>query len=333
MATQTVVCPECGSPTAPGRYTCGECGAFLDGVAVTPRSWEPELDADAPETADAGGPPSALTAEAPALETDRPDAAAATSLATESFPPAGDTLLEDGPWLDPVDPALPPPPDVLHDVQWPSPDDRLPLSFASAEPAMADGSVADMRVPAGAWLPPSAPLTSLDDAAPDAGSGTVAGAAAAATIASGRNPAVMRDWLAAFGPAERRWAAARRTIAIGSAVSVIGFVLPWAGGSLGSILAVWTSVWGLAGAGHWLILLTVAGLGIVAGSSGRTATIPLGVPAIAVATFLLGLIWPSLLGSGGRAIGILAVLVGVVVIGAGGVLHLSARHEAATPDV
>jgi hypothetical protein len=332
MATQTVVCPECGSPTAPGRYTCNECGAFLDGVAVTPRSWEPEPAADESETAHPGATPSGLMAEAQPIEPQYPDGVSA-ALATESLPPAGDTLLEDGPWLDPVDPALPPPPDVLHDVQWPSPDDRLPLAYASAEPALADGPAAGPRVPAGAWLPPSAPLTSLDDAAPDTGSGAVAGAVAVAASSSGRDPAVRRDWLAAFGPAEGRWAAARRTIAIGSAVTIIGFVLPWAGGSLSSILAVWTSVWGLAGAGHWLILLTVAALGVVAGSSGRTATIPLGLPAIAVASFLLGLIWPSLLGSGGRAIGILVILVGVVVIAAGGVLHLSARHEAAMPDV
>src|SRR5690242_8513066 len=126
MATQTVVCPECGSPSAPGRYTCNECGAFLDGVAVTPRSWETE-PADEPETADPAATPPAPIAEAQPVETDHSDAVSAASLATESFPPAGDTLLEDGPWLDPVDPALPPPPDVLHDVQWPSPDDRLPL--------------------------------------------------------------------------------------------------------------------------------------------------------------------------------------------------------------
>ncbi|MBA2720310.1 MAG: hypothetical protein H0U52_13885, partial [Chloroflexi bacterium] len=40
MATKTVVCPECGSPAAPGRYACAECGALLAAVAVTPRVYD-----------------------------------------------------------------------------------------------------------------------------------------------------------------------------------------------------------------------------------------------------------------------------------------------------
>lgn len=37
MATKTVVCPECGSAAAPGRYSCAECGALLAAVALAPR--------------------------------------------------------------------------------------------------------------------------------------------------------------------------------------------------------------------------------------------------------------------------------------------------------
>ncbi len=37
MATKTVVCPECQSPAAPGRYACSECGALLASVAMPVR--------------------------------------------------------------------------------------------------------------------------------------------------------------------------------------------------------------------------------------------------------------------------------------------------------
>jgi DNA-directed RNA polymerase subunit RPC12/RpoP len=330
MATQTVVCPECGSPTAPGRYTCSDCGAFLDGVAVAPASPAPQAAApDAPSwpgaEADPIAPerPEAAPAE-PAVATAQPDARL-----EEVLPPADDVLLEDGPSLDPVDPTVPPPPDVLHDVQWPTPADDLPPALAPASFAAAGLAATDApRVPAGAWLPPTGLLTGLDDG----GSAATSPAAGSASPGSGATGTASRDWLAVLGPADRRWASARRTIAIGSAVELVGFLLPWAGGSLNSLLQVWTSVWGLAGAGHWLILLGVAALGVVAASSGRLAAIPLRLPAIVAASFLLGLIWPSVLGAG-RPIGVLVVLVGVVVLAAGGILHPGARHEAATPDV
>src|SRR5215207_1372679 len=38
MATKTVVCPECGSPAARGRYSCSECGALLASVGMQPRT-------------------------------------------------------------------------------------------------------------------------------------------------------------------------------------------------------------------------------------------------------------------------------------------------------
>lgn len=322
MATATAACPECGSATSPGRYTCPTCGAFLDGVAVAPRSWERETT---PEPEPAHEP--AVAAAGPA------------SVPGEGAIPGdtGDPLVADGPALDPVEPSWPPSPDVLRDVQWPTHQDPAPSAApldtappSAAPPAGLPPLAAPQpRVPAGAWLPPSALLTGLDETG-------VAGTAAAAlpgAAAGSAGATTARDWLAAFGSAERRWVAARRTIAIGAAVAAIGFVLPWASGSLGNLFNVWTSVWGLAGPGHWLIAVAIAALGLVAASSGRPAAVPLGIPAIAAAALLLGLIWGTLLGASARPIGTLVVFVGVVVLCAGGVLHLGARHEAATPDV
>lgn len=323
MATSTAACPACGSATTPGRYTCAACGAFLDGVAVAPRAWEPEA-AIAPE-------PDATSGDVPSWGNSDPVA-----------DDAGGPLLADGPTLGPVEPSWPTPPDVLRDVEWAS---RLeaasrgtsPVDEANAEtPAASPMTVAGLsplpapepHVPAGSWLPPSALLTGLDEA--DA-NGTAAAVLPGAAAARDRvNP---RDWLAAFGSADRRRSTARRLIAVGAAVAVAGFVLPWANGSVTNLLNVWTSVWGLAGGGSWLVALGAAALAVVASSSGRLAGVQLTLPALLGSAFLLGLVWPSLLRASGRPIGVLVVFAGVLLLGAGGVLHASARHEAATPDV
>jgi RNA polymerase subunit RPABC4/transcription elongation factor Spt4 len=63
-----------------------------------------------------------------------------------------------------------------------------------------------------------------------------------------------------------------------------------------------------------MIAVAIAALGLVAASSGRPAAVPLGIPAIAAAALLLGLIWGTLLGASARPIGILVVFVGVVVL-------------------
>jgi hypothetical protein len=38
MATKMLVCPECESAVAPGRFACASCGAMLASVASAPRS-------------------------------------------------------------------------------------------------------------------------------------------------------------------------------------------------------------------------------------------------------------------------------------------------------
>jgi hypothetical protein len=327
MATATAACPECGSATSPGRYTCPTCGAFLDGVAVAPRSWERETT---PEPEPAHEP--AVAAAGPA------------SVPGEDAIPGdtGDPLVADGPALDPVEPSWPPSPDVLRDVQWPTHQDPAPSAArldtappSAAPPAGLPPLAAPQpRVPAGAWLPPSALLTGLDETG-------VAGTAAAAlpgAAAGSAGATTARDWLTAFGSLDGRWSAARRLIAVGAAVAVVGFVLPWANGSVGNLLTVWTSVWGLAGAGSWLVVLGMAAFAVVASSSGRLAGVQLagvqlGVPALLGSAFLLGLIWPSLLGASGRPIGVLVVFAGALLLGVGGALHPGARHEAATPHV
>jgi hypothetical protein len=292
MATKTVVCPECGSETALGRYTCVECGAFLDGIAV-------QRAPDRVPLADrADEPPVDLREFGPDEdgEDDEADAVAATDP------------------IDAFDAATAQPDDRSTGVQWPP---------TGALPAL---PVPEPRLPAGSWLPPSAHLTGLEEPEPG-------GVAAAAVLPSAATRGLPRDWLAAFGSGEARWAAARRIIAIGSVVGLFGFVLPWAGGSFGNLLNVWLSVWGLAFGGTWLIALGLVAMTAVAALSGRVESIALGVPALTLAALQLGLIWSALFGAGSRPIGILVVLVGAIVLGVGGAIQLGARHEAATPDV
>jgi hypothetical protein len=206
------------------------------------------------------------------------------------------------------------------------------------------------RLPAGAILPPSAVLPPLDAApatpaggqavsspAPLAPSGAAAGpdvrAAGWATDLVEQASTAVREWLDALGPADRRTALARRTVATGAAVALFGFLLPWASAPLGTLAANWLDLWGLAGGGHWLIVLGVAALGFVAASRGRTASWPVALPALALGALLLGLVWPYVLGSTSRPFGTLVVLVGAVVLLGGGAAGLADRHEDATPAV
>lgn len=307
MATKTVVCPDCGSATPLGRYTCAECGAFLDATVAPPRRTRER------------SPRNAAAATGSAMPDRAPDAGPAA----DGLPSAAGSLPDDGLELEPVDPTAPLAADRAPEVQWP----------ASAFEALPPPPV---RVPAGSWLPPSAHLTGLEEPAVP-GSGTAAaalpGAAPAAAAGSTGLAAFARDWLAALGTPERRWASARRTIAIGSVVALFGFLLPWGNGPVASLLSVWLSVWGLALPGTWLIVFALVALGGVAVMTGRAESLPLGIPAIALASLELGLIWSALFGAAARPIGILVVFAGAIVLAVGGMIELGARHEAATPDV
>ena len=72
MATKLLVCPECASAIAPGRFACTSCGALLASVATAPRTlgWT-----DAPS-------PPALTPSAPERVSEPPIDADSTDPAT-----------------------------------------------------------------------------------------------------------------------------------------------------------------------------------------------------------------------------------------------------------
>ncbi len=391
MATKTVVCPECGSSAGPGRYACGECGALLAAVSMTPRGWDSDAGRAAaapPAVADDGpAPEPPAAAEPPAPEPPAADAAIASAApAPPDVPP--DLPVDSEPWPEPaVDGAFDEDaplgssepagastaPDVLHAVTdgdgdlaaaavpsapardepmlidethasagaaaagaapagaapadtapaatavppapaWPPPGDRGPI--ARPEP----------RTPAGAYLPPSAVLPSLD--LPSAG-----GAVAVAGVASRPDPAASFTGRASAAVSEALASvrvtgdAGRRAVATGAGIAALGTLLPWVNTLPGaSPIANYLDRWGLAGGGIWLVLLGLVALAVVAGSTGRAAAWPVGLPAVATAAFLIGLIWPYLLGGFGRAVGVWVLLVGAVVLAVGGVLETRRRH-------
>jgi hypothetical protein len=201
---------------------------------------------------------------------------------------------------------------------WPPPGDRGVL----VEPFA--------RVPAGTYLPPSAVLPPGEAL----GAATLNGRPEAA--AHGFSPAASdaespristADRLAQLGlPADTP----RRVAGIGAVVASLGFLLPWAPVLAGSgLLGGYWSQWGLAGPGHWIVALVLVGLAVLSLAGGRLATVPVGLPAVAIATLLVGLSWPYLFGFLGRAVGIWVVLFGAILLVSGGLLDLRAdRHGA-----
>jgi hypothetical protein len=122
--------------------------------------------------------------------------------------------------------------------------------------------------------------------------------------------------------------ASRRAVAVGAGIVALGLLLPWVNTLPGaSPIANYLERWGLAGAGAWLVLAALVVLALIATGSGRVAAWPVGLPAIAMAAFVFGLIWPYAMVSTGRPIGVWVVVVGVLVLIAGGILARRARHE------
>jgi hypothetical protein len=359
MATKTVVCPECGSDAERGRYACSECGALLAAVAIAPRvngsavrtdlnarvadpgeiAPAAAVDADADELAQPVPAPS-TTAGAAAIAADSiripttPVEATDAGQISSAPGPAGESeggaaaFDENAPLAATIRSSSTP--NVLQDLvatarvddesaiatapSWPPPGDRGPIP--TPEP----------RTPAGAYLPPSAVLPPLDSPTPIGGAVPAAREpdSALATWAS-RSSAALSDALESVHITAD---ASRRAVAAGAGLSALGLLLPWVNALPGANpLAGYFDRWGLAGPGLWLVFAGLVVLTAIAGSSGRTASWPVGLPAVATGAFLVGLVWPYIMGGFGRSIGIWVVLVGAAVLVVGGLLDRRGRHD------
>jgi hypothetical protein len=127
---------------------------------------------------------------------------------------------------------------------------------------------------------------------------------------------------------------ARGTVAVGAGLAAIGVLLPRINGlPAQSPFAGYLDRWFLGQPGMWLVLLGLVALTLVASSSGRASSWPIGLPAIATAAFLGGLVFPYVAGGLGGAIGVLVVLIGAILLVAGGVLVRRVRHDLGQPSV
>jgi hypothetical protein len=342
MATKTVVCPECGTEAERGRYACSECGALLAAVAMTPRANGSALgtdlngrvgdlgemvavagfDSDADDEAIAADPIAVPASEVDPTDVQPTDIDPPSWAAGPAAQTAGGTAFdENAPLASAVHPS--PAPNVLHDLADTADDDASAVTAAPSWPPPGDRGpipVPEPRTPAGAYLPPSAVLPPLDLPAPAAPEPE-----SAVGIWASRSTAALSDALESIHVTAD---ASRRAVAAGAALGAVGLLLPWVNTLPGANpLAGYLDRWGLAGPGLWLVFAGLLALTAIAGSSGRTASWPVGLASIATGAFLVGLVWPYAIGAFGRSIGIWVVLVGAAVLVVGGLLDRRSRHD------
>jgi hypothetical protein len=312
-------------------------------VSVAPAAEPAALTVSAP-AAEPVAPPKPTRAPRPAAKP-RTRAAARTPgrsepAAVEQVAPPTEPASASEPsppsWPAPIDEPAPTSPQA--DVpKWPEPESLAPPPAAPADvpslwpPAGDQGVRVEpyARVPAGSYLPPSAVLPSGEapaSAAPNDRPSLDPAASPGPNEASAASPRpAAPDRLAQLGlPADTP----RRVVGIGAVVASLGFLLPWAPVLAGSGLlgGYWTQ-WGLAGPGHWIVAVLLVALALLSLAGGRPADVPVGLPAVAIATLLAGLSWPYLFGFLGRAVGIWVVLFGAILLVSGGLLDLRAdRH-------
>jgi hypothetical protein len=193
--------------------------------------------------------------------------------------------------------------------------------------------------PPGAYLPPSLAISTTMTGAAD-GSSTMPAAGAVSAVSGGSVGTAVRPAAAAGAlpgvDAARLVEIAGWFIVVGSAMAVLGFMLPWSVAVIGARSSGgYLDGWGLASPSHVLVLaglLGVLALGVV-----RTwipAWFRTGVLGLGVGGLLIGLTWPYVLGPLGADVGVLVTTVGglALVIG-GGVASWATRHAGTDPLV
>jgi hypothetical protein len=183
---------------------------------------------------------------------------------------------------------------------------------------------------AGAYLPPSAFLTSVDQVG--------SSAPAVAPVPPSSTP-VPSATASVAEPAEGRFAglvptlsptAPARAVVVGAAMAGLGFLLPWAPVVIGSgRIGGYFEQWGLAGPAHPLLVLALIALGALASQIERLpGWARPGLPAVILAALLFGVAWPYLFGGFRPSIGLYLTVAGAVVIGVGGLLDMWAGRHA-----
>ncbi len=196
-----------------------------------------------------------------------------------------------------------PQPPVLTDVAapaWPA-DQPQPAPFAVPDPTP------------GAYVPPS-PVITAGPALPAreyaGANGGPAGAAAAALASDASAAKDETGRLDALDPAKVAEFIDWMAVA-GAALAAVGFVLPWSVTVIGSSGVDYFERWGLAGPGHPLIVIALLAILVLAILHNPIpAWIRVGIAGLAVGSFLLGMLWPYVVGPLGALPGAIASLVG-----------------------
>ena len=331
MATKVIVCPECESPLVPGRFSCQSCGVVVAAVASETRSFA-RAEPTVPPVLEPFAPESTLHPEDPAAfaygdEVDAPaDVNEDEPLVSALDPADNDVAIEPAAFTADA-------PAVTTEPAWPA---------ASAQPAAAIVPVAPawpaqtawppapvgplapepaLRTPAGAYLPPSAVLPPGDALPAKDGAGN----------GSAPPRSVMERF--ALGEEDGPWGLPAelpgRTIALGAALAGLGFLLPWAevvigSGGVGGFL----DQWGLAGPGHWVLLLALIAIGGLAVAGERTSVkVGTSTASIVLGAVLLGLAFPYVMGPFRETVGVYVTLAGAFIMIAGGLIaRIEPRH-------
>jgi hypothetical protein len=337
MATKVIVCPQCESPLVPGRFSCQSCGVVVAAVASETRSFAraeptvpPALEPAAPEPGSDLDEPAYVAYAADVDTADVPFALAATPIDAEPVSAADvawPAAFAAAPVVhpEPAWPAASAPPMAQvasATLAWPAQPSWPPVPAGPVAPQ------APQRTPAGAYLPPSAVLPP--------GEALPAKNAAANELAPRRSLAERFAFGEEDGPLGLPATLPGRTIALGAAIAGFGFLLPWAevvigSGGVGGFL----DQWGLAGPGHWLLVLLLIAVGGLAVAGERTdVKVGTSTAAILLGALLIGLAFPYVMGPFREAVGVYVTLSGALVMIAGGLIaRIAPRHDPAIETV
>ena len=312
MPARTIVCPDCGEAVPRGRLSCPACGALLAAVAGGETRPAANLVEDAPEAASVLAPEDPAASDAPSgAPVDDPSVMSPARIQSQSLPEASpDDPGAAGPAASgDRGPATPMAPSSIRQTEL---EGSLPIDTAAA---LAAAESPPEAPPEWGYLPPGTPPPSAD---------TLPGPAPTASTTPPPPPAPAPAAAAASGPMSVDPARLAQILgyaaAAGSGLIAFGLLMPWSRSVIGATgVSGYFDTWGLAGSGHFLVLL--GALAVLAVSVLPTR-IPVSIRSglgLLLGVFCLGLVWPYVIGPLGAGIGVLVATVGAIVLTVAGI--------------
>lgn len=346
MPRKPIACPSCGALVSNGRLSCPACGTLVASVSGGPK---PASEAAARPRSAArrvgapqSTPDSAGDVQAPSVAPARPVAASTPA----PLPPARPATAR----IRTVESEQGHPGSILRQLETRPPAWRT----APAEPDLA--AVPQPAIP-GAYLAPSAAFTApLLRPRPDRPNEPPAPAPVAPSnyVTSATATALPVAFAPSFNPpaaaADGASLTGKRTgvsfeapvelpgwLAIaGSAIAAVSFLMPWSrDGVIGAVGSAYFDRWGLANVGYLPLVLAALALLAVNGIPNPIPSwIRAGLAPLTVGAILFGLDWAYQTRPYSDGLGVTLLLVGSLVLMAGGLVGVrSGRHPAVPPVV